>query len=133
MSAPLPADDAAIAAMEALAKAATPSPWRTWVWSDPPQRWPDDHGVVNAARSLEVCNTSGSDELQEANAAFIAAAREFVPAIIARVRAETERADRAEAEVAKLQAEIDRWKSKPEVERLAASMAETFRSKGMMR
>ncbi len=137
-------------ALDALAAAATPGPWEVeFDGTEPAAVYADDGGIGTAyiCRDLAQGVSYG-----EADAAFIAAAREAVPALTARVReleagdtflrlaqvAAAER-DEARAENARLRAQVDavtalcdeyvrsgiRWLAESEVRAALATGAES--------
>lgn len=64
--------------LEALANAATPGPWRHQTAANADA--PDDHGAVKAGGALLI------DDAPDVDCAFVCAARDAVPALVAEVR-----------------------------------------------
>ena len=67
-----------LAAIEALANAATPGPWRHQTAANADA--PDDYGAVKVGGTLLI------DDAPDADCAFVCAARDAVPALVAEVR-----------------------------------------------
>lgn len=93
--------DASTAAIAALMDGVTAGPWE--------QDGPISAKIVWAGPDVRVCFMT-SDGPASKNARFIAAARELVPALTDERDAAVARAERAEARVAELEAEVERMR-----------------------
>jgi hypothetical protein len=107
-AAPQPTGEQWLAAIEARANAATPGPWCTDSW----EIYQGAEYVPGISEWIgETCRGATSMEQDRADAAFVAAARTDVPALVAEVRELLLHTHTLEALVAEQAAEIDRLRA----------------------
>jgi hypothetical protein len=114
MASTTPASDPQLDEWEKLANAATSGPWQAMPYSDSTYSSPD--------RWIKADGANIADEVPEADAAFIAAAREAIPELIAMVREKDTRADAWKDQA--LEWEVRATAAEAEVERLKAKLRE---------
>jgi hypothetical protein len=108
--------------VERIAAAATPGPWKVWAM----EVLADPVGDSNLDTALPIARTTDPHRgLRTFNATFIAAARTYVPALIAEVRELRDSRERAirwavtlEGENAQLEAKLERVRRIAEADRL---------------